>query len=102
MDDPISHYPEKEQGELLTIVRDPEFVEPCMFVKGMYLPVFYFLCYEMNIYIDISEDQVLEERDLDLNEQEDIIMDKIRDEHWKGVSEEYEDKKDIHALVCKD
>ena len=39
-----------------------------------------------------------EERDPDLNEEEDIIMDKIRDEHWRGGSEEGEDKKKIHAL----
>ena len=31
----ISHYPEKEQGELLTFVRDPEVGEPCMFGKSM-------------------------------------------------------------------
>ena len=48
-----------------------------MLVKGMYLYVFYFLCYDNDIYTDISEDQVAEERDLDLNEKEDIRFDKI-------------------------
>ena len=46
-----------------------------MFVKVVYLYVFYYLCYEMDVSTDISEDQVLEERDPDLNEEEDIIMD---------------------------
>ena len=41
MDEPISFPPEKEQYELLNIVGDPEVGETCMFVKGMYLYVFY-------------------------------------------------------------
>ena len=36
-----------------------------MFGKGMYLSVF-FLCYVTDIYTDMSEDQVAEERDPDL------------------------------------
>ena len=55
-----------------------------MFGKGMYLSVFYCVCYEIYISTDMSEDQVLEERDLDLNEEEDTIMGKIREEHWGG------------------
>ena len=39
-----------------------------------------------------------EERDLDLNEEEDIRMDKIRDEHWMGIAHEVEDKKKINTL----
>ena len=31
---------------------------------------------------------MLEEIDLDLNEEEEIRMDTIRDEHWRGVTEE--------------
>ena len=41
MDDPLSHSPEKEQGELLIIVGNPEVGEPCMFLKGVYFSVFY-------------------------------------------------------------
>ena len=48
-----------------------------MFVKGMYLSVFYCLCYDTNISTDMSEEQVAEERDLDLNEKEEIRFDKI-------------------------
>ena len=48
-----------------------------MFVKGIYLSVFYFLCYEMDTYRNISEDQVSENRNPVLNEEEDIIMDEI-------------------------
>ena len=39
-----------------------------------------------------------EERDPDLNEEEDIIMDEIRDEHWRDVAEEGDDNNKIHAL----
>ena len=52
----------------------------------MYLSVFYFLCYEMDKYTDISEDQVAEERDPDLNEEEDTKMNGIRDKHWRYVA----------------
>ena len=38
-----------------------------MFVKGVYLYVFYCLCYDTDISTDMSEDQVAEERDPDLN-----------------------------------
>ena len=41
----------------------------------------------MDVYTYISEDQVPEERYPDLNEKEDIRMDKIREEHWRDVSE---------------
>ena len=48
-----------------------------MFVKGMYLYVFYFLCYDTDISTDMSEDQVAEERDPYLNKKEDIRLDRI-------------------------
>ena len=47
---------------------------------------------------DMSEDQVAEERDPDLNEEEDIILDEIRKENGRNVAEEGDDKKKIHAL----
>ena len=50
-----------------------------MFVKGMYLSVFYCLCYDMDISTDMSEDQVAEERYRELNDKEDIILDEIRE-----------------------
>ena len=49
MDEPISHLPEKEQGGFLTINGDPEVGEPCMFGKGVYLSMFYCLCYVKDI-----------------------------------------------------
>ena len=98
IDESLSHSPEKEQGELLTIVGDPEVGEPCMFVNVIYLSVFYFLCYEMDVSTDMSEDQVLEERGPDLNEEENIRMDAIREDHWRDVTEEGDDKKKMHEL----
>ena len=41
---------------------------------------------------------MLEERDPDLNEEEDIRMDAIMDKHWRDVSEEGDNKKKINAL----
>ena len=82
----------------MTIVGNTEVVEPFMFGKVMYFSVFYFLCYEMNIYTDMLEDQVLEERDSDLKEEKDIILDEIREDHWVNVAEEGEDKKNIDYL----
>ena len=58
MEESISHLPEKEEDLLLTINGDPEFGEPCMFVKGVYLSVFYCFCYDTDISTNISEDQV--------------------------------------------
>ena len=52
----------------LTIVGDPGVVEPCMFGKGVYFYVFYFLCCAMDISTEVSEDHVEEERDPDLDE----------------------------------
>ena len=40
-----------------------------------------------------------EERDPDLNEEENIRFDEIREEHWRDISEEGDDKKNIHALI---
>ena len=65
----------------------------------MYLSLFYFLCYDKNVSIDMPEDQVAEERDPDLNEEEDIILDAIREENWRDVAEEVDKKKNIHALI---
>ena len=59
-DESISHLPEKEEGVLLTINRYTEVGEPCMLVKGIYLSVFYCLCYDTNISTNMSEDHVAE------------------------------------------
>ena len=48
----------------------------------MYLLVFYCLCYVKGVYTDILEDKVSEERYVYLNDEEDIIMDAIRDDNW--------------------
>ena len=39
-----------------------------------------------------------EDRDLDLNEEEDIIMEDSMEEHWRDVAEGGDDKKKIHVL----
>ena len=82
----------------MTINGDPPDGEPCIFVKGMYLSVFYCLCYDTNRSTYISEDQVVEEIDPDLNKKEDIRFDDIREYHWMDIAEENDDKKKIHAL----
>ena len=58
-----------------------------MFGRGIYFSVFYFLCYVKDMSMYMSEEKVLEEIDQDLNEEEDIIMDGTREEHWRDLSE---------------
>ena len=67
-----------------------------MFVKSIYFSVFYCLCYDMDIFTDMLEDQEAEERDPELNEKEDIRLDEIMGEHWRYVDEEGDNKKNIH------
>ena len=55
MEESITLFPETEEGVPLTINGDPPDGKPCMFVKGMYLSVFYFLCYDTDISTDMSE-----------------------------------------------
>ena len=46
----------------------------------------------------MSQEQVSENIDPELNEEEDIRMDEIRDDHWRDVSKEGDNMKKIHAL----
>ena len=41
---------------------------------------------------------MVEEGDPDLNKKEDIRFDKIREDHWRDIAKENDDKKKIHAL----
>ena len=75
MEESITLFPEIEEGVPLTINGDVPDEEPCMFVKGVYLSIFYCLCYDTDISTDILEEQVVEERDPDLNKMEDIRFD---------------------------
>ena len=83
MEDSITLFPEIEEVEPLTINGDPPDGEPCMFVKGMYLSVFYCLCYDTDLTTYYSEEHVVEERDPDLDEMDDIRFDEIREDHWR-------------------
>ena len=42
---------------------------------------------------------MLEERYLDLNEEDDIRLDAIREKHWRDVSEEVDNTKKMHVLI---
>ena len=48
--------------------------------------------------MDVLEEQVLEERELDLNEEDYIIMEDRREDHWRYVDEDGEDKSKMHDL----
>ena len=52
----------------------------------------------MDISIDVPEYQVLKDIYKDLNEEEDIRLDAMREYHWRYVAEEGDDKKKIHGL----
>ena len=41
---------------------------------------------------------MVEERDPDLNKMEDIRFDGIREDHWRDLAEEKDNKKKIHTL----
>ena len=64
----------------------------------MYLSVFYCLCYVKYLYTDMLEDRVSEERYQELNEEEDIIMEYIRQEHCMYVTDDGKYKHRIHDL----
>ena len=67
MEESIRLFPEIKEGVPLNINGDPLDGEPCMFVKGIYLSVFYCFCYDTNITTEYLEEQVVEERYPDLN-----------------------------------
>ena len=52
----------------------------------------------MDVSTDLLDEQMSEERDPDLNDEEDIIIDEIREEHWRDVSQEGKYKKKTHDL----
>ena len=60
--------------------------------------MFYCLYYVKYISTDMLQEQVLEDRDLDLNEEEYIRMEDNKEDHCRYVDEYGEDKKNIHAL----
>ena len=96
MEESITLFSETEEGVPLTINGDHPDGEPCMFVKVMYLSIFYCLCYDTHISTYISEEQVVEERDPELNEMEDIRFNEIWEDHWRNLAEGNDDKKKIH------
>ena len=69
-----------------------------MFGRSIYFPVFYCLGYFKDMSTDFSEEQVSVERDWYLNEEKDIIMYDTRDQHWRDVAKEGDDKKKIRSL----
>ena len=79
MDEPLSQYPEKEQAELFIIFGDADVGEPCMFGKVICLSGFYCLCCKMGISTYMSEEQVSEQIYTDLNDEEDVRLDEIRE-----------------------
>ena len=52
-----------------------------MFGRGVYLSVFYCLCYVKEMPTDLSEEKVSEERDLDLSKNQDTRIDGTSNEH---------------------
>ena len=69
-----------------------------VFKRYVFVCAFYCLYYDTVISTYIPEDRVAEERDPDLNEEEDIRLDEIREEHCRDVSEEDDEKNKIHAM----
>ena len=49
--------------------------------------------------MDMLKENILEEKDLDMNEQENIIMKSSREENWRDVAQYGQDKSNICALM---
>ena len=88
----------KKQGALLIIDGDPEVEEPYMFERGMGFSVFYCLCFLKDTSTYILETQVLDEKYPDLNEEEEVRIEDIWEDHWRYVDKDGDDKSEIHAL----
>ena len=69
-----------------------------MFEIGIYFSVFYCLFYVKETSTNMLGERVSEEIDPDLNEEEDIIMEDSREEHWRNIFEDRKNKSNIHAL----
>ena len=52
----------------------------------------------MDISTYMLEDQVSEERYPEMNEEEDIRMNGIRNKHWRDVADEGDNKNNMHSL----
>ena len=83
---------------MLIIYGDTKVEEPFMFQRGMYLHVFYCLCYVEEISTYMLGEKVSEDRDMEFNEEENIRTEDSREEHWKDVDYDGDEKKKIHAL----
>ena len=57
-----------------------------MFERGIYFYLIYCLCYVKETSTDMLEGKVSEERYPDLNEEEDIIVEDSREDHWRDVA----------------
>ena len=58
----------------------------------------FIVCVMLRIYLQICRRIRWRKRDPDLNGEKDIRLDEIREEHWRGVDDEGNDKKKIHFL----
>ena len=58
-DEAISDLPKIGQGEFLTIDRYPVCKEDNLFEKGIYMSIFYFLCFVEDISSNMAEKQMM-------------------------------------------
>ena len=49
--------------------------------------------------MDMLKEKIPEEKDLDMNEQENIIMKSSREENWRDVAQYGQDNSNIRALM---
>ena len=88
LDETIYDPPKMGYGEQLTIDGDTVCEGERKFGKGIYLSIFYFLCFVEEISVDIAQKQVMEETDPDLNWEEYVMIFNDMEEHWKEVEQE--------------
>ena len=71
-----------------------------MFEEGMYLSVFYFLCFVQDVLMGMLKEQKREERDPDLKVEKYVMCLYERKNHWKDVLEEnHQDKGEVYPLM---
>ena len=90
----IYDLPKRGQRKILIIYRDPVYEGYETFGKGMYLSIFYCLCFVDEVSIHIAEKQETEERYPDLKWEEDFRIYNDMEGHWKEV-----DKQDNYDRV---
>ena len=85
VDKTIYDLPKKVQDLLLILHGVPDCEGYAMFEKGIFLNIFYFLCFVEDVSQDMVEKQMMKEIDPDLEGGGDFRVSDYREYHWRVV-----------------